>query len=109
MSLSETLLPVAVLLPLGAATLMLALAHWLPPRMPKIVAILVALAVCAICLGLAHASLDGPVRHWFGLGQHRLDLLDERLRLRGRRPVGLASAPAGRTGWSPERCSASQT
>ena len=66
MSLSETLLPVAVLLPLGAATLMLALAHWLPPRMPKIVAILVALAVCAICLGLAHASLDGPVRHWFG-------------------------------------------
>ncbi|BAU93676.1 NADH dehydrogenase [Methylorubrum populi] len=55
-----------MLLPLGVATALLALAHWLPPRLPKIVAILVALAVCAICVGLAHASLDGPVRHWFG-------------------------------------------
>ncbi|CAO4154262.1 NADH:quinone oxidoreductase/Mrp antiporter transmembrane domain-containing protein [Methylorubrum thiocyanatum] len=66
MSLAETLLPVAVLLPLGVATLLLALAHWLPPRLPKLVAILVALAVCALCVLLARASLDGPVRHWFG-------------------------------------------
>ena len=66
MSLAETLLPVAVLLPLGVATLLLALARWLPPRLPKLVAILVALAVCALCVLLARESLDGPVRHWFG-------------------------------------------
>ncbi|MGX7704888.1 complex I subunit 5 family protein [Methylobacterium sp. Gmos1] len=59
-------LPVAVLLPLGVATLMLGLAHWLPPRLPKVVAILTALAVSALCAWLARHSLDGPVQHWFG-------------------------------------------
>ncbi|HJE24381.1 MAG TPA: complex I subunit 5 family protein [Methylorubrum populi] len=61
----DALLPVAVLLPLGVATLLLALAHWLPPRLPKVVAILTALAVCGLCAFLARHSLDGPVRHWF--------------------------------------------
>lgn len=61
----DALLPVAVLLPLGVATLLLALAHWLPPRLPKGVAILTALAVCGLCAFLARHSLDGPVRHWF--------------------------------------------
>ncbi|KMO39484.1 NADH dehydrogenase [Methylobacterium variabile] len=45
---------------------MLSLAHWLPPRLPKVVAILTALAVCGLCAWLARHSLDGPVRHWFG-------------------------------------------
>ncbi|AWN55749.1 NADH-quinone oxidoreductase subunit E [Methylobacterium sp. 17Sr1-1] len=45
---------------------MLGLAHWLPPRLPKVVAILTALAVSALCTWLARHSLDGPVRHWFG-------------------------------------------
>ena len=58
-------LPLAVLLPLGVATLLLALAHWLPPRLPKSVAIVTALCVCGLCIVLARASLDGPVRHWF--------------------------------------------
>ncbi|WP_245447107.1 proton-conducting transporter membrane subunit [Methylobacterium sp. 17Sr1-1] len=62
----DAALPAAVLLPLGIATLMLGLAHWLPPRLPKVVAILTALAVSALCTWLARHSLDGPVRHWFG-------------------------------------------
>ncbi|GJD66674.1 complex I subunit 5 family protein [Methylobacterium frigidaeris] len=62
----DAVLPVAVLLPLGVATLMLGLAHWLPPRLPKVLAILTALAVCGLCAWLARHSLDGPVRHWFG-------------------------------------------
>ncbi|TNC13029.1 NADH-quinone oxidoreductase subunit E [Methylobacterium terricola] len=45
---------------------MLGLAHWLPPRLPKVLAILTALAVCGLCAWLARQSLDGPVRHWFG-------------------------------------------
>jgi multicomponent Na+:H+ antiporter subunit D len=62
----DAALAIAVLLPLGVATLMLSLAHWLPPRLPKVVAILTALAVCGLCAWLARHSLDGPVRHWFG-------------------------------------------
>ena len=61
----DALLPAAVLLPLGCATLLLALAHALPPRLPKFVAILAALSTLAICVILARHSLDGPVRHWF--------------------------------------------
>jgi len=61
----DALLPLAVLGPLGVASALLAFAHRLPPRWPKIVAILTALAVCGLCAVLARASLDGPVRHWF--------------------------------------------
>ncbi|TGE02705.1 NADH dehydrogenase [Methylobacterium nonmethylotrophicum] len=45
---------------------MLGLAHWLPPRLPKAVAFVTALAVFALCAWLARHSLEGPVRHWFG-------------------------------------------
>ncbi|HEY7300709.1 MAG TPA: proton-conducting transporter membrane subunit [Xanthobacteraceae bacterium] len=66
MTVSAALLPAAVLLPLGMATLLLALAHWLPPRLSNLVAIATALALAAICAILARAALDGPILHWFG-------------------------------------------
>jgi multicomponent Na+:H+ antiporter subunit D len=66
MSLAPALLPIAVLLPLGAATLMLAFAHWLPPFVGRISALVTALAVAILCGWLARAALDGPILHWFG-------------------------------------------
>jgi len=62
----DAILPVAVLLPLGVAALLLGLAHWLPTQLPKLVAIVTALAVCGLCILLIRQSLDGPVIHWFG-------------------------------------------
>jgi multicomponent Na+:H+ antiporter subunit D len=66
MSLPDALLPVAVLLPLGVATLLIALAHALPPRSSTVVAIVTALAVAALCLYIGRAALDGTVLQWFG-------------------------------------------
>jgi multicomponent Na+:H+ antiporter subunit D len=66
MSLPDALLPVAVLLPLGVATLLIALAHALPPRSSTFVAIVTALAVAALCLYIGRAALDGTVLQWFG-------------------------------------------
>ncbi len=60
------LLPTAVLLPLGVATLLLASAHLLPSRASTLVAVVTALAVAAICILLARAALADPIVHWFG-------------------------------------------
>ncbi|HLH91981.1 MAG TPA: proton-conducting transporter membrane subunit [Xanthobacteraceae bacterium] len=60
------LLPVAVLLPLGVATLLLVCAHLLPSRVSTMAAIVTALTVAAICVLLARAALAGPLVHWFG-------------------------------------------
>jgi multicomponent Na+:H+ antiporter subunit D len=65
-STADSLLPVAVLLPLGMATLLIALAHVLPSRMSTVVAILTALAVAGLCSYLARAALGGTVLQWFG-------------------------------------------
>lgn len=66
MSFASTLLPAAVLLPLGVALLVLAASHWLPDRVSTVLVILTALTVAAACGYLARESLDGPVLHWFG-------------------------------------------
>lgn len=63
---SAELLPLAVLLPLGLAALLLALAHWLPPRVADAVSLCAALALVALCGWLAVQALHGPVVHWFG-------------------------------------------
>jgi multicomponent Na+:H+ antiporter subunit D len=60
------LLPLAVLLPLGLAALLLAIAHWLPPRINDAVSVLAAFVLVALCGWLAMESLHGPVVHWFG-------------------------------------------
>jgi multicomponent Na+:H+ antiporter subunit D len=59
-------LPLAVLLPLGLAALLLAIAHWLPPRVNDAAAVLESFVLVALCGWLAVQALHGPVVHWFG-------------------------------------------
>ncbi len=66
MTLAQTLLPLSVLLPLGTATLLLAVAHLLPPRVADGAAILTALGVAALCGWLAREAMVEPIVHWFG-------------------------------------------
>lgn len=66
MPLAHQLVPLAVLLPLGIAFLMLALSHWLPPRNADVTAVIVSLALVALCGWLAAKSMHGPIVHWFG-------------------------------------------
>lgn len=66
MSFTSAVLPAAVLLPLGIATLVLAASHWLPTRASNVLAILTALTVAILCGYLARASLHGAILHWFG-------------------------------------------
>lgn len=60
------LLPATVLLPLGVASFLLTLSHWLPKRLATAVAIAIALMVGVLCAFLARAALHGPILHWFG-------------------------------------------
>ncbi len=64
--LAHQLVPLALLLPLGVAFLMLVLSHWLPPRSADVTAVIVALALVALCGWLASQSLHGPIVDWFG-------------------------------------------
>ena len=66
MSTAAVWLPITVLLPLGVATLSLAVAHWLPSRVTNLVAILTALGVAVLCALIAQAALDRPILYWFG-------------------------------------------
>jgi multicomponent Na+:H+ antiporter subunit D len=66
MTLAASLLPVSVLLPLGVASALLAIAHWLPSRLSTGIAIVTSLACAALCAWLARQALDGPILHWFG-------------------------------------------
>ncbi|HET7587600.1 MAG TPA: complex I subunit 5 family protein [Gammaproteobacteria bacterium] len=60
------LAPLAVLLPLGVAFFLLALAHWLPPRCADPTAVVVCLILVGLCGWLASQALSVPVVHWFG-------------------------------------------
>ncbi|MBL6456422.1 NADH-quinone oxidoreductase subunit E [Belnapia sp. T6] len=62
----ETLLPLAVALPLLGAALLLALGHVIPKRASDMVALLLALALAGIGAWLAREAAAGPVTHWFG-------------------------------------------
>ena len=66
MTSATQLLPITVLLPLGVASFLLMVAHWLPPRLADIAALLTAACVAGLCGWLAHAAMDGPIVHWFG-------------------------------------------
>ncbi len=62
-----SLVPLTVVLPLTVAGLMLALAHWLPSRLPDVIAILTTLAVAATTAALLAETLrHGPIVYWFG-------------------------------------------
>ncbi|MGN6582796.1 MAG: complex I subunit 5 family protein [Rhizobiaceae bacterium] len=60
-----SLLPLAALLPLGAAAALLMLSHWLPPRSADLAATVVSLLLALFCGWLAWRGLDQPLIHWF--------------------------------------------
>lgn len=61
------LVPLTVVLPLIMAAIMLAGAHFLPSRLPDVLATLTALAVAGACATLAaHTLAHGPLAYWFG-------------------------------------------
>ena len=63
----ETLIPLAVVVPLSVAAAMLAIAHLLPPRLPDVIATLTALVVALACSGLAvHTAGHGVLTYSFG-------------------------------------------
>ncbi|HVW54459.1 MAG TPA: proton-conducting transporter membrane subunit [Rhizobiaceae bacterium] len=62
---AATFLPLAVLLPLGAAAALLMLSHWLPPRSADMAATIVSLLLAVLCGWLAWRGLDQPIVHWF--------------------------------------------
>jgi multicomponent Na+:H+ antiporter subunit D len=66
MPLATQLVPVAVLMPLGVGFLLLALAHWLPPRAADVTAVVVSLILVGLCGWLASVAMHGPIVHWFG-------------------------------------------
>ncbi|HET7307569.1 MAG TPA: proton-conducting transporter membrane subunit [Gammaproteobacteria bacterium] len=65
-ALASQLVPMAVLLPLGVAFLLLALAHWLPPRGADAIAVIISLLLIVFCGWLASKALHGPLVQWFG-------------------------------------------
>lgn len=67
MSLALNLVPLTVALPLVIAAAMLAVAHFLPARVPDLVAILTAVTVAGICAFLAiESERHGVLTYWFG-------------------------------------------
>ena len=63
---ASSLLPFAVLIPLGAATLLLAVAHWLPQTVTRTLSVATALLVAALCGWLCVQATQEPIIHWFG-------------------------------------------
>ena len=67
MSPALDLIPLAVALPLAIAAALLAASHFLPARLPDIVATLTALTVAGICAVLAvESDRHGVLTYWFG-------------------------------------------
>lgn len=67
MSSAQILLPLVLLVPLGMAALLLAVAHWLPVRIGELAALLTVLAAGIGCVCLARAGLQDSIPlHWFG-------------------------------------------
>ncbi|EYD77717.1 hypothetical protein Rumeso_00675 [Rubellimicrobium mesophilum DSM 19309] len=60
------LIPVAVIVPLLAAALLLALEKVLPKRLADGFALLVAIFVAGLCLVISLETLDQPEAYWFG-------------------------------------------
>jgi multicomponent Na+:H+ antiporter subunit D len=58
--------PLPVTVPLAVAGLLLAFHRMLPPRLPDVVAILVALAAAGCCAWMCAAAAQAPLVYWFG-------------------------------------------
>src|SRR6185437_12133651 len=61
------LVPLTIAVPLAVAALLIAIAHFIPPRLADAAALLAALASAAICAVLAiHTMQHGALTYWFG-------------------------------------------
>ncbi len=70
------LVPLPVAIPLAVAAAMLAISHFLPARLPDVLATLTALAVAGICAVLAvQSQLHGVLTYWFGGWAPRPDVV----------------------------------
>jgi multicomponent Na+:H+ antiporter subunit D len=61
------LVPLTIAVPLGVAALLIAIAHYIPPRLADAAALLAAIASAALCGVLAiHTAQHGALAYWFG-------------------------------------------
>jgi multicomponent Na+:H+ antiporter subunit D len=61
------LVPLTIAVPLAVSALLIAIAHFIPPRFADAAALLAAIASAAICGALAvHTAQHGPLTYWFG-------------------------------------------
>ncbi len=58
--------PLAVIVPLAVAGLLLAASHQLPRPVPDIVALICALFACSVCFAMVRHTVDQPLVYWFG-------------------------------------------
>ncbi|MCJ2013048.1 complex I subunit 5 family protein [Methylobacterium sp. J-076] len=63
---AAALVPLPVAIPLAVCAGLLATAHFLPKRLPDILAAVTALVVSGLCAWLAVRAGDGTVDYWFG-------------------------------------------
>jgi multicomponent Na+:H+ antiporter subunit D len=62
-----TLVPLTIAVPMAVAALLIAGAHFIPPRLADLAALFAALASAAICTILAvHTAEHGALTYWFG-------------------------------------------
>ena len=63
--------PLAVVVPLAVAGLLLAVSHQLPRPVPDIIALICALFACVVCLAMVRYTIDQPLVYWFGSWEPR--------------------------------------
>ena len=63
--------PLAVVVPLAVAGLLLAVSHQLPRPVPDIIALICALFACVVCLAMVRHTVDQPLVYWFGSWEPR--------------------------------------
>lgn len=68
---TDLLVPLPIALPLAAAAILLVFAHNWPERAPDAIAVVVSLAVAAICGLLLPRVAQAPIAYWFGGWQPR--------------------------------------
>lgn len=66
MSWVSQLPPLAVVVPLAVAGLLLAASHQLPRPVPDIIALICALFACVVCFAMVRHTVDQPLVYWFG-------------------------------------------
>jgi multicomponent Na+:H+ antiporter subunit D len=73
---AATLVPLTIAVPFAVAALLIAVAHFIPPRLADIAALLAAIASAAMCGVLAiYTAQHGAITYWFGGWEPRPDVV----------------------------------